>query len=417
MDEAEIRGAESGSSPSDCEGGEELDHGSFWDAYSAWWAQEMKARFAGAVLGTEWDVPGAVGEVLAKFAAPYADPGSTVLEIGPGGGRFSKHLVHLARRLVLADVSEAMLRRASEACAGRAELIRITDGSLEPVPEASVDLAFAYDVFLHLELEEVFRYLAEVNRVLRPGGVFSVHLTTLESRWGFHAFLDQLRNNLHLVGRRYGGRMHPLSDPIARKLAEHSGFEVVRAEAGADSRDLLYALLKDRPARPWLVLTDPALACAFQLSQRIGGSSRRELYAGVDATTGEPVTLMLTDLGRSPAGSSRQPPVDPVSRSVPRQRALVRGRQVAAAVYPAVSGRRIADIGELTPGQCRALASELQALNREGWTHGEPGPAFLFRQGDGARLLGVVAGDGDEGGLEADRAFIAALEQACGRRP
>jgi cyclopropane fatty-acyl-phospholipid synthase-like methyltransferase len=43
------------------------------------------------------------------------------------------------------------------------------------IAEASVDLVFTFDVFVHLEPEGIGAYLHEIERVLRPGGTAVVH--------------------------------------------------------------------------------------------------------------------------------------------------------------------------------------------------------------------------------------------------
>ncbi len=46
----------------------------------------------------------------------------------------------------------------------------ITRGFRLPFDDRSFDIAYAYSVFSHMELGDVERYLAELGRVLRPGG-------------------------------------------------------------------------------------------------------------------------------------------------------------------------------------------------------------------------------------------------------
>src|SRR5437762_1067862 len=50
------------------------------------------------------------------------------------------------------------------------EYLVVKDASLEPLPDDSVDAVFSYGVFVHLHEWDIFSYLREVARVLRPGG-------------------------------------------------------------------------------------------------------------------------------------------------------------------------------------------------------------------------------------------------------
>jgi SAM-dependent methyltransferase len=49
-----------------------------------------------------------------------------------------------------------------------------------PAADASIDLAFATSVFTHMRMPGVRRYLAEANRVLKPGGRFAFTVFALE---------------------------------------------------------------------------------------------------------------------------------------------------------------------------------------------------------------------------------------------
>ena len=273
-------------------------HGNFWDQYSQAWDQEVRPQIEGQILGEEWTSPERTEFVYRNFAEPFCDRQSKVVEIGPGGGKFSRRLVERCAELTLVDISADMLRRAGEACGGRARILHVEDGRLTALDSDSIDLVFSFDVFIHLESEEVFRYFAEVNRVLRGGGIFSVHTSTFESRWGFHSYLQQFRDNSASIGSRYGGRMYPMSDGIVRRFIEHSGFEVVTSYSSRQDKDLIYVLRKVGPARVWdFVVNTPELSSRIELSERLGGSSQRELFSGLDIAAGKRVVFLLGDAG------------------------------------------------------------------------------------------------------------------------
>jgi arsenite methyltransferase len=106
----------------------------------------------------------------------------TVLEIGSGYGRIP---LYLGREHALTwttycavDISETMLRRLLEY---RARFELVPDGRLYPVcvsadalplRDDSVDLVLTSAVFLHMGKTFVKRAVAEIARVLKPGGAF-----------------------------------------------------------------------------------------------------------------------------------------------------------------------------------------------------------------------------------------------------
>lgn len=98
-----------------------------------------------------------------------------VLEIGCGWGRIAMALAPEIRGARGLDVSSAMVAEARRRAAGMANLrFDVTDGSgLAPVPDGSVDLVLAADVFPYLAAaapDFAARHVAEAGRALRPGG-------------------------------------------------------------------------------------------------------------------------------------------------------------------------------------------------------------------------------------------------------
>lgn len=101
-----------------------------------------------------------------------------VLEIGCGVGRLVKPLAGRVSRVVGVDLSEEMIRRAREYCAGlpNVELLR-TDGRLDSLPDASFDFVFSHIVFQHLPRKAyVEAYFRDAFRLLAPGGTFRVQV-------------------------------------------------------------------------------------------------------------------------------------------------------------------------------------------------------------------------------------------------
>jgi ubiquinone/menaquinone biosynthesis C-methylase UbiE len=73
------------------------------------------------------------------------------------------------------DVSGEMIARAKEALADRSNvhLFRNSGADLQVLGDVSIDFAFSYIVFQHIpDREVIYSYAREVNRLLRPGGLF-----------------------------------------------------------------------------------------------------------------------------------------------------------------------------------------------------------------------------------------------------
>lgn len=115
--------------------------------------------------------------------------GERVLELGPGPGAFT---LEAARRLgpegrlVTVDIQPEMIarveRRVREAGVTNVEL-HVASAYELPLPDSSVDRAFVITVMA--EIPDKLRALAELRRVLRPGGTLSVTEEFLDPDYPF----------------------------------------------------------------------------------------------------------------------------------------------------------------------------------------------------------------------------------------
>jgi ubiquinone/menaquinone biosynthesis C-methylase UbiE len=107
------------------------------------------------------------------LAAMDLAPGQTVLDLGCGPGTDLAGLAEAVGptgRVVGMDVDRDMVAEAARRHAGRSTVdVRVGDGQALPLPDATVDRVRVDRVLQHVE--EPGRVLAEVRRVLRPGGL------------------------------------------------------------------------------------------------------------------------------------------------------------------------------------------------------------------------------------------------------
>ena len=116
----------------------------------------------------------------ARHAAErFADDGaSTILELGAGHGRDSLHFAHRGFSVHATDFSSTALDQLGT----RARQDRLTDRismtvhdvrTPIPLPDVSADAAFAHMLLcMALSTEQIHDLVAEIRRVLRPGGRF-----------------------------------------------------------------------------------------------------------------------------------------------------------------------------------------------------------------------------------------------------
>jgi ubiquinone/menaquinone biosynthesis C-methylase UbiE len=159
-----------------------LDWNRRWGPDLARQLEKQRLRY----YGEQWGDPGAprwrrlLGSLVGKgrfrnlprVVRDYVEP-SVCLEIGPGGGRWTRFLLG-ARELVLVDLNAEFfdyLRERFPEAVPRMRFYQTRGYELAGVDDASIDFAFSFGTFVHIEPEGIDAYLGELRRVLRPGAV------------------------------------------------------------------------------------------------------------------------------------------------------------------------------------------------------------------------------------------------------
>jgi SAM-dependent methyltransferase len=116
-------------------------------------------------------------ESNAAFVLPLLERGLEVLDVGCGPGTITQGIAEhvLPGRVTAIDRDPAHVAHASRLAEGREQTnLRFVAGSVYelPFPDASFDLVFSHALFEHLSNSR--GALAEMRRVLRPGGLIAL---------------------------------------------------------------------------------------------------------------------------------------------------------------------------------------------------------------------------------------------------
>jgi SAM-dependent methyltransferase len=212
---------------------------------------------AGHEWGTAPDFVGPRHELRERLLLDLfltASPGSRVLNVGAGQGSFSLRLARLGFEVTSVDSSPA----AAEVLRARVPgPVAVADVTALPFAEASFDAAVLGEVLEHVPDDA--GALAEVARVLRPGGVLAVSVPANPARFG--------------PSDRWAGHFRRYSKRMLVEACERGGFRVRRCVAwgfpfSALYHRHLYERRLDRrgaaPPKPW---ERPALAVLSLLLQ------------------------------------------------------------------------------------------------------------------------------------------------------
>jgi SAM-dependent methyltransferase len=173
-----------------------------WDEYAHIYINSPEKRKTH--LGEEWNESEEIGiDVPANQIVSYLDQTvfspflgncDVMLEIGPGGGRFTEILLPKCNQLIAADTSPRMIEILKNRFqdSSKIDYLLLDGKSLFPLADNSVDAAFSYGVFVHIQHWDIYNYLVELNRVIKPGGKAIIQHANTFSELGWRKFLKQL---------------------------------------------------------------------------------------------------------------------------------------------------------------------------------------------------------------------------------
>lgn len=125
-----------------------------------------------------------------KAALNISDTDS-VLELGCGVGRIGRELAPSCQHWTGVDISENMIQHATERLSDRpnCSFHQLTRTSLDMIADNSIDKAYSIAVFCHMDKEDLFIYLQELNRVIKSGGMIFVETWNLCSDVGWRRWV------------------------------------------------------------------------------------------------------------------------------------------------------------------------------------------------------------------------------------
>jgi SAM-dependent methyltransferase len=153
----------------------------------------------------------------------YLKPDSVVVDLGPGTGRLTRPMLpHLPTgRVLMVDHSPWMVRFLKGYFAGEPRVeVYLNDGRSLPMPGRDiVDVMFVAGTFVALKLGQIYLYLREFARVVKPGGHVIIDYIDADSELGW----QHLKRNADELGYVYTYHAGSVLD----RLFDEEGFDVV----------------------------------------------------------------------------------------------------------------------------------------------------------------------------------------------
>lgn len=153
----------------------------FWDEKAKenpYWYVSSYGSYDNRNLDEFWKSGGNIWADLKRALDYRPRPSDVVVEIGCGVGRLSRVIAPEVSHLHAFDISAEMLAEAAKMEPRNVSFHRAEGNDLRILPDGIADLVLAYCVFQHLPSVEVLgRYLKEMVRVAKPGGIIAFTLT------------------------------------------------------------------------------------------------------------------------------------------------------------------------------------------------------------------------------------------------
>lgn len=122
------------------------------------------------VYGLEWGDPEVVPPlryVRDHFLKPYILPNTIVVEIGPGGGRWTCYMLN-AKQIYAVDYHQEILNEIkSNFDATNITYIKNNGDDFPNIQDRSIDFLFSFGTFVHLDVDIIDRYLANMKLLLK----------------------------------------------------------------------------------------------------------------------------------------------------------------------------------------------------------------------------------------------------------
>ncbi len=120
-----------------------------------------------------WDPPRVPGELAGLVASGVVPAGAAVLDVGCGAGLEAVWMAARGFEVIGVDSSREGLRRAEERAVQSGVEVDWRPGSVYalPIGDASIDLVLDRGCLHGIDREDRPDYAAEIDRVLRPGGL------------------------------------------------------------------------------------------------------------------------------------------------------------------------------------------------------------------------------------------------------
>jgi len=130
------------------------------------------------IYGLEWGDPEVAAPlqfVRDRYVLPFVSRDQTALEIGPGGGRWTRYLAGFRELYVVDYHTEILGELRRTPSLPNMKFIKNNGTDFPGIQMRSIDFMFSFGCFVHLDQELIAAYLKNIRQILKPTGNAIIH--------------------------------------------------------------------------------------------------------------------------------------------------------------------------------------------------------------------------------------------------
>jgi len=149
------------------------------------------------MYGLEWGDPEKVDPlryIKNHFLIPYINNNSTIIEIGPGGGRWTRYML-TAKQIFAVDFHQSVLDELKKNYdLPNIMFVKNNGTDFQNIKPRSVDLIFSFGTFVHLDIELIDEYLKNIKPLLKPSSNVIIQYSDKTKPLGYDRIVNSRKN-------------------------------------------------------------------------------------------------------------------------------------------------------------------------------------------------------------------------------
>jgi|SRR5579871_2396975 len=141
------------------------------------------------LYGMQWGDPDSYPPLVPirdHWLLPYVQQDRTAVEIGAGGGRWTRYLLGFQRLYVVEYYPEVLAEFRKNLTQPNIVEVLNNGADLPGIEAGSVDFVFSFGCFVHLDADIIRAYLANLHAVVRPSAQLVIHYSDRDKPAGRH---------------------------------------------------------------------------------------------------------------------------------------------------------------------------------------------------------------------------------------